>query len=115
MAVKVTPEDVAGAFDFVVQDWRERQIEALDQVQFPKVDSPDLFKTFGWLNFGVDVTTTLFPKSGLGTLLTGATERFAIPLWIIGQVRDQFERIHGAARDDSNKLLATKFEDLRDC
>lgn len=114
MATRVTPEIVGEALDFVVQDWRERQIDALNQVQYPKVDSPDRFKAFAWLNFGITATTTLFPKSGLGKLLTKATGHFAVPLWIIGQVQGQFQKVYDEAVADSNKLLTAKFDDLRD-
>jgi hypothetical protein len=114
MSFKVTPSTVARGFNEEITDWRERQIGALNQFTYPTVESQELFKVFAWANFGTTAVTTLFPKTVLGDSLTKSTAYFAIPLWIIGQVTEQIQRTFDQKIADSNTLLATRFEELRD-
>jgi len=117
---KATKDDIGNAIDWLINDWRETYRSALDNFKWPSIPGGDeeLFKGAAMLNFGIDATKTLFPKSTAGSLITVvqdvATKHYAVPLWILGQAQDGFKKIHAAAVNASNKELHERFGNLRD-
>jgi hypothetical protein len=118
--ITATKDDIGNAIDWEITDWRETQRQAVYNVKFPTIGknpASDLFKTFSWLNFGVDTTKTLFPDSPVTTLISAASKAassYVVPLWILGRVQEKFRSRYDEAIANQDVLLGTKFESLRD-
>ena len=115
--VRASIEQIGEALGDEITDWRERQIEALNGVQFPKLDGkPEYLKTAAWLNFGVNTTKSLFPESDLGSVIRIASEtakKYAVPVYILGMAQDGFELLYKEIIRDHNRQLRTRFDELR--
>ena len=105
---------IGAALDWEINDWRERQIDALNQAQFPQIGTDPFLKANAWLNFGVDATKTLFPSSSAAAIINQASARFAVPLWILGQAQEGFRALYTVIINDHNRHLRTTFTALRD-
>jgi hypothetical protein len=116
--VRASVEQIGEALGNEITDWRERQIEALNDVQFPQIDGePGYLKTAAWLNFGVNTTKELFPESTLASIIqiaSRATKKYKVPIYILGMAQDGFEILYNEIIRDHNLQLRTRFEELRD-
>jgi hypothetical protein len=112
---RATKDDIGDAIDHEIGVWYVEQKGALANVKWPAIPGgdPELFKGAAMINFGVDATKQMFPKSSSTQLLeemgTAAKNSFAIPLFLVGQAQEQFKKMHQAAIDKANKELSEKF------
>lgn len=116
--VRATVEDVGQALGSQIAEWRERQIDAFNNVQFPEIEragDSDWLKSMTWLNFGVDATQVLFPRSTAANIIAAATsKKYTVPLYLLGLAQDGFESLYDLIVDSHNRILEKRFEELRD-
>ncbi len=110
-AMKITKDHIGTAVKDEVTTWQSAQHRVINGLQYPYI-SGNFLKTVAWLNFGVDMTKTLYP--GVSKVATAITEKYVVPLWILGQVQNGFQSLYDRIISHHNEMLKTKYETLRD-
>jgi hypothetical protein len=90
---EVTEDKVFFCLKSRVERWRDLQCGAIDSAKVPTIyGGTDIVEEIAWLAFGVTATTTLFPGTAVAALITGATLKYAIPLYVLSGVVDEFKK-----------------------
>jgi hypothetical protein len=113
----ITQDMVGDALQEAARLWAENYKLVLQDTRFPQLPGAaedPLFKAFAWINFGVNTTKELFPKSGAGQLIEQLAKRWSVPLFIIGTAQSQFKSYVDSIIASANAKLIEHFTKLRD-
>lgn len=107
-------KEARDAVNFVIIDWRERQLAALQAVTFPQLKDDDHLKTIAWLNFGWDAAKNLYPDAGGVKAVAAAVEKCAIPIWVLSQAQTAFSTIRDRAIAEQQRGINMRYVGLRE-